>query len=193
MQRLLQELPPPASGYVRLQDALRRLRAQEAAGGWPVLGAGEPLRPGLLTNETLLEGGLLVNARADLVTAPPRIATKDPATRTVLGYLSANCAMCHNGKGEITAAAPVIRLADLVTDGDAVARSLLGQRTRWQIPGEADGESLLVHPGAPERSAMFVRMRSRSPSSQMPPLGTTVRDEQAVATIARWIATVGGS
>ena len=46
LQRLLQELPPPASGYVRLQDALRRLRAQEAAGGWPVLGAGEPLRPG---------------------------------------------------------------------------------------------------------------------------------------------------
>jgi hypothetical protein len=30
-------------------------------------------------------------------------------------------------------------------------------------------------------------MRSRSPSTQMPPLGTAVRDEQAVQAIERWI------
>jgi hypothetical protein len=35
---------------------------------------------------------------------------------------------------------------------------------------------------------MFVRMRSRSPSSQMPPLGTTVRDLAALDAIARRIA-----
>jgi hypothetical protein len=47
---------------------------------------------------------------------------------------------------------------------------------------------VLVHDGQPEQSAIYVRMRSRSPSSQMPPLGTTVRDEAAVDAIARWSA-----
>lgn len=150
---------------------------------------GEPLTPGMLTTRTLVEEGLLTGARADLLNRPPRIVTGDPLTRSVLGYLSANCGMCHNGKGEIAALGPVIRAADLVTDGDAVARGLVGQRTRWQVPGAAEGASVLVHEGLPEQSAIYVRMRSRSPSSQMPPLGTTVRDQAAVDAIARWIAT----
>ena len=149
---------------------------------------GEPLRGDMLTTRTLVEEGLLSGARQDLLTRPPRIQTRNPLTRSVLGYLSANCAMCHNGKGEIAALGPVIRTADLLTDADAVARGLLGQRTRWQVPGETEGESVLVHEGAPERSAIYVRMRSRSPSSQMPPLGTTVRDQVAVDTVARWIS-----
>jgi hypothetical protein len=95
--------------------------------------------------------------------------------------------MCHNGAGEIAALGPVIRTADLLTDADAVARSLKGQRTRWQVPGAAEGASVLVHDGLPEQSAIYVRMRSRSPSSQMPPLGTTVRDQAAVDALARWI------
>lgn len=149
---------------------------------------GEALLPGMLTTRVLVEEGLLTGARADLVSTAPRITTKDPLTRSVLGYLSANCGMCHNGAGEIAALGPVIRTADLVADGDAVARSLAGQRTRWQVPGTADGTSVLVHDGQPEQSAIYVRMRSRSPSSQMPPLGTTVRDQAAVDAIARWIA-----
>lgn len=149
---------------------------------------GEPLVPGMLTTKALVEEGMLAGARADLVSAAPRITTNDPLTRSVLGYLSANCGMCHNGAGEIAALGPVIRTADLVADGDAVARSLAGQRTRWQVPGAADGTSVLVHDGQPEQSAIYVRMRSRSPSSQMPPLGTTVRDQAAVDAIARWIA-----
>ena len=42
---------------------------------------------------------------------------------------------------------------------------------------------------APDASAMLVRMRSRRPSSQMPPLGTVIRDEEAIAAVAKWIAT----
>ena len=149
---------------------------------------GEPLAPGMLTARTLVEAGLLTGARADLLTRPPRIETASPLARAVLGYLSANCGTCHNGKGEIAALGPVIRTADLVADGDAVARSLVGQRTRWQVRGEPEGESMLIHSGAPERSALFVRVRSRAPSSQMPPLGTVVRDEAAVDALARWIS-----
>jgi hypothetical protein len=149
---------------------------------------GEPFGPGMLSNETLVADGLLTGARPDLLARPPRIQASSPLTRSVLGYLSANCGHCHNGKGEIAALGPVIRAADLVVDGDAVARSLIAQRTRWQIPGEADGTSVLVHERAPARSAIYVRMRSRAPSSQMPPLGTTVRDQAAVDALARWIS-----
>lgn len=148
----------------------------------------EPLRPDLLTLKTLANENLISGLSADMVVKPPRIVTSDPQTRTVLGYLAANCAMCHNGRGEIAALAPKIRLRDLVEDGDAVARTLISHPTRWQVPGAGDGESVAVHPGEPARSAMLVRMRSRSPSSQMPPLGTVVRDQQAVDAVSAWIA-----
>lgn len=148
----------------------------------------ESLRPGMLTLKTLVDEKLITGLPADFVVNPPRIATADPQTRTVLGYLAANCAMCHNGRGEIAALAPKIRLRDLVEDGDAVARSLISQPTRWQVPSVRDGESVVVHPGQPALSAMLVRMRSRSPSSQMPPLGTVVRDQKAVDAVAAWIA-----
>jgi cytochrome c553 len=148
---------------------------------------GEPLRPGSLTIQTLVQEGLLEGARADLLAKPPRIQTTNAETRAMLGYLAANCAHCHNGRGEIAALGPILRLRDLVEDADAVARSLLGQPTRWQLRGRADG-SVLVTPGEPDLSALLARMRSRSPSSQMPPLGTVVRDQQAVDAITQWVA-----
>lgn len=148
---------------------------------------GEPLRPGSLTIQTLVEEGRLEGARADLLAMPPRIQTRNAETRAMLGYLAANCGHCHNGRGEIAALGPIIRPRDLVEGGDAVARSLLGQPTRWQLRGRSDG-SVLVTPGEPDLSALVVRMRSRSPSSQMPPLGTVVRDQQAVDAMTRWVA-----
>ena len=45
-----------------------------------------------------------------------------------------------------------------------------------------------LRPGAPDQSAIVARMRSRSPSSQMPALGTVVRDDAAVNAVALWIA-----
>ena len=147
---------------------------------------GEPLGPGRLTLKELVNEGFLT--QGSWLSAPPRIQTSNPKTRAVLGYLAANCGTCHNGRGEISALGPVIRYADLLQDGDKVAKSLVGQLTRWQLPGQPDGTTELVHPGSPEQSALLARMRSRSPSSQMPPLGTVLRDQKAVDAIARWIA-----
>ena len=146
---------------------------------------GEPLRPGMLTVQTLVDEKLLTSPAG--VATNPRIAASDTRTRALLGYLSANCAMCHNGRGEIAALAPVIRVRDLLEDGDAVARRLISQPTRWQVPSVPDGASVLVHPGEPALSAMLVRMRSRSPSSQMPPLGTVLRDQAALDAVTAWI------
>ena len=149
---------------------------------------GEPLSPGMITLRTLLDEGTLRPARTELVTNPPRIRAASPATRAVLGYLLSNCATCHNGNGEIAAMGPVVRVADLTRDGDEVARSLVDQATRWQVPGAAPGRSVLVRAGVPEESAIVARIKSRAPSSQMPPLGTVLRDQQAVDAITRWIA-----
>lgn len=40
----------------------------------------------------------------------------------------------------------------------------------------------------PDASAMLARMRSRRPSSQMPPLGTVLRDDKAIDAVTKWIA-----
>jgi hypothetical protein len=142
----------------------------------------------MLTLQGLVDERVLQPERPDLLANPPRIRTGNPATRAVLGYLATNCGVCHNGRGEIAALGPTITLEGLLKDGDAVARGLAEHPSTWQVPGTPDGQSVLVKPGAPELSALLVRMRSRSPSSQMPPLATVVRDQQAVDAIARWIS-----
>jgi cytochrome c553 len=148
---------------------------------------GEPLASDMITLQTLVNERLISPADQGLIAHPPRIATSNPATRAVLGYFAANCGSCHNRSGEIATLGPSLKHSDLVADGDVVARNLLGHPTRWQVPGQAEGASVLIDHAAPEKSAMLVRMRSRSPSSQMPPLGTVLRDHVAIEAIRRWI------
>jgi cytochrome c553 len=148
----------------------------------------QPPADDVLTLPSAVRLGLVAHLPARWMQSPPRIRTGSPLTRAALGYLAANCSMCHNGNGEITAAAPVLRYADLLEDGDAVARSFLEQPTRWQLPELPHGGTVLVRAAAPDQSALLARVRSRSPSSQMPPLGTLVRDQAAVDLLTRWIA-----
>ncbi len=46
LAELLEALPPPHVGYVRLRQALNGLRELEAVGGWPAIPAGPALEPG---------------------------------------------------------------------------------------------------------------------------------------------------
>jgi mono/diheme cytochrome c family protein len=149
---------------------------------------GEPLAPDMLTLSTLRAERRLANAPANAFDDAPRIQTSNPRTRAALGYLVANCGSCHNGRGEIAALGPVLRYDQLQTNADAVAAELVNQRTRWQVPNVAEGTSVVVSDAAPDRSALLVRMRSRSPSSQMPPLGTVLRDGEALERLTKWIS-----
>ena len=151
---------------------------------------GEPLTPDMVTLRTLADEGRFGSAGAVLATDLPRIKTDDPQTRAALGYLVANCGGCHNGRGEIAALGPTLKYDDLLADGDRVARALVGQPTKWQVPGMPDGQSVVIHPQTIDKSALLVRMRSRSPLSQMPPLGTVVRDTAAVEVITAWAASL---
>jgi cytochrome c553 len=147
---------------------------------------GEPLAPGMTTLATLADERRLSPARPEWIASPPRIRTDNPRTRAVLGYLAANCGACHDGSGEIQAAVPSLRHSEVLA-GDPVARSLLDRPTTWQAPGRSEG-TLLIDPASPEASAILARMRSRRPSSQMPPLGTKLRDDAAIDAIAKWIS-----
>jgi mono/diheme cytochrome c family protein len=149
---------------------------------------GEPLAPGALTLDTLLAEGRLSNAPEDAFVERPRIRTSNPRTRSALGYLAANCGGCHNGRGEIAALVPVLKHEELLTDADKVAAELVDQPTRWQVPNLGEGQSVVVSSLAPDQSALLVRMRSRSPSSQMPPLGTVLRDAAALERLTEWVS-----
>jgi hypothetical protein len=148
---------------------------------------GEPLAPGMIDLGTLVRENRLSPARPEFLATPPRIHASSPRTRAVLGYFAANCGTCHNRNGETTFAGPSLKHGDL-SDGDAVADALLGYATAWQVPGQPEGASRMLDARVPEASAMLARMRSRRPSSQMPPLGTVLRDEQAIEAIGKWLA-----
>ena len=112
--------------------------------------------------------------------------TGNPRRARCSATLAANCGGCHNGDGEIAALGPSLRHGDLLRDGDARRASLVGHPTNGRCPG-CPRAPACSSTRRPEKSAMLVRMRSRRPSSQMPPLGTVVRDEAAVEALSRWI------
>ena len=68
----------------------------------------------------------------------------------------------------------------------AVVRSLIGAPSRFR-PAGTKQTAQLVAPGAAHASVLTLRMRSRDPRVQMPPLGTAVPDSEAMALIERWI------
>ena len=149
---------------------------------------GGALTPDMVTLADLINHGALTPAPTHFIAEPPRIRTSNPATRSVLGYLASNCMMCHNGGTDGTPLGPSLPMREMLTDADATARNLVDRPSAWQVPGAADGHAVVVHPGSPDLSALFVRLRSRAPSTQMPPLGTVLRDQQAVDAIGRWIS-----
>jgi hypothetical protein len=142
----------------------------------------------MVTLKSLVDEQLIDPPRAEFVARPPRIPG-DPRTRAALGYLSANCGHCHNESSAVATVRFPLRMPAYAS-GDQVTRTigdLLARTTAWDIPHNPPGTSALVSPGAPDLSALFLRMRSRRPSSQMPPLGTVLQDRQAVDLISAWI------
>ncbi len=66
-------------------------------------------------------------------------------------------------------------------------RAGLVRRTKWDRPGAPPETTRVVDVDAPELSALLIRMKSRRPTSQMPPLGTVVADHEAVEVVSGWV------
>jgi mono/diheme cytochrome c family protein len=144
----------------------------------------ETLAPEMITLRTLTEENLIYPTRPELIATPPRIAGS-PQTRAALGYLSTNCGSCHNRESSIASLGLLLKHTD-----QAALATTVNQRGHWIVP-EAQEESRLVNPGHPESSAIVRRVKSRRPSSQMPPLGTVIVDREAVDLLSRWVEELG--
>ena len=148
----------------------------------------EPLRPGMMTLRALVDDQLFEPPRPELAARPPRIEG-DPRTRAALGYLSANCGHCHNENSSVaTVRFPLLMPAYASSERvQQTIERLLARTAKWDLPHALPGTTSFVVPGAPHESAIVARMRSRRPSSQMPPLGTVVADREAIDLVSAWI------
>jgi hypothetical protein len=147
----------------------------------------EVLQPGMLTLRRLVAEGLVTDARP-LRRRPPRIPG-DARTRAALGYLTANCGHCHHDESRAATVRHPMLMPAFATPAQVrtTIRTLLAQTTTWDLPQAEAGTTTLLRAGAPEASAIVARMRSRRPSTQMPPLGTVLPDGDALDLLSRWI------
>ena len=156
----------------------------------PLAPHAEPPGPADVDLDQLVARGLVRNLPSSLRSTPPRIAARTATERAVLGYLHANCGHCH-GEPETGSSVPVnLQLVQSVMNGhsaETALRSMVGAASRFR---SADGvQGRIVSPGAPARSVLALRMQTRNPQAQMPPLGTRLPDTQALELIERWIRT----
>ena len=149
----------------------------------------------MITLKTLTEENLITPKRPQLISSPPRIHTQTPEARAALGYLSTNCGNCHNRESSIASLGLILKhdVSGAVSGEPGTAgctpaiTTTAGKRGHWVVP-EAQEESRLINPGKPAASAIVRRVKSRRPSSQMPPLGSVVADRHGVELLTKWIA-----
>ena len=109
----------------------------------------------------------------------------------MLGYLSANCGMCHSAQGELAGLGldlgyPLAHGAGANEPGGAPAiTTTLDRESRFRWP--SDRRPLRISTTAPEASVLARRMASRQPLSRMPPLGTRLPDAAALELVDSWI------
>lgn len=173
--------PSPVLGFTALQLSDDRD---------PLAPHAQPLKPGMLTLRTLDSFRLLSPRRHDLVAEPPRIHAATPVERASLGYLSANCGHCHNGRGRLAPLGmSLTHAARPQLDGTEPAVStIVGVPGSYPVPGTPESKTRRIAKRMPESSSIVYRMSSRKPSSQMPPLGTVMVDTDAVELIKLWIS-----
>ena len=147
---------------------------------------GEALTSEMLTLRALVDEQLITPPRPELLISPPRIAATSPQTRTVLGYLSTNCGSCHNRDSSIAKLRLILKTSIHAPECSAAITTTLDQRGHWVVPETAE-QSRMINPGRPDASAIIRRVKSRSPISQMPPIGTVVADRAAIELLTSWV------
>lgn len=133
-----------------------------------------------------LAGDALDQLAADALLTD-RVDVREPSSdldRSALGYLAANCSHCHNAE-------PGPNPAGCYDPGEALDWSLpAGLRSVDDAPAVVTGRDRL---GTAEDSEVLHRMGLRERrffATQMPPLATEVTDEDGMALLREWIATL---
>ncbi len=139
---------------------------------------------GITANQltTLVSIGLIDAGIGDVSTLDTLPAYDDaskPIDARARGYLHSNCSQCHRPGG------PGVGPEDFryqLTGNEIGANDT----TPWLGNLGVEGAKLLVR-GQPDRSVLALRMKNTS-FYRMPPLGTSMVDDQGVALIEGWIA-----
>src|SRR6185503_3350038 len=135
--------------------------------------------------DELVRRGLVLDLPERFLATPPRIEASSPRERAALGYLNTNCGICHSGSS--TLAGLDFDLSYSLADParKPAVETALERPSRFRCPGDDDPRR--IAPSAPDLGVLPRRMASRQPHAQMPPLGTRLRDAEALALVTDWI------
>jgi hypothetical protein len=137
--------------------------------------------------DDLVDRQLIRGLSATFQDDPPRITARSATERAALGYLHGNCGHCHNPTGKLSDLNLV--LSQSVSASGMSALATLVDRPFHEVPPGLPTAALLrVAPGLPDESGLLQRVASRDAALQMPPLGTQLVDERAVALLRQWIS-----
>lgn len=135
--------------------------------------------------------GILEGAPEDPAAAPKVPHAFDPDSGTLAAraraYLDINCAHCHNPDGPAYTSG-----LDLSWGQDDPARYGVNKPPVAAGRGAGDLRFGIV-PGDPAASILHFRIASTDPGIMMPPLPRRVADEEGVALIGAWIASMAGN
>lgn len=158
--------------HATMQDALLGVTAIQLSHG---LG-------GVTLSTLAAEGSLTVNPPSAGYTIPGGSVAEQ-----ALGYLHANCGGCHNPKSYLA-----VRTSMELWESTSALSALETTRGYLTTVGQTNSFSTLhtIEPGYPDKSELFVRMSSRTPGIQMPPVGTEQIDTAALTAVKDFIASL---
>jgi hypothetical protein len=130
-------------------------------------------------------------AEGKLSTTPPATLELpgDDTAREALGYLHANCGHCHHPLSVVTSRIQINLWLRTDSLGDVLSTPT-HQTTVGQTPlseTQTPSGSLIIAPGSPETSTLFLRIDSRGEDYSMPPLGTEAVDATGRGAVGDWI------
>lgn len=115
----------------------------------------------------------------DVVALSPLADESRSLEDRVRSYWDGNCSMCHGV------------LHDIRANWDARYRTPLAEQGvigGISLYGAGDGSTLLVQPGAPQRSILYQRSATRVEGLRMPPIGSERPDDAYLMLLERWIS-----
>ncbi len=114
----------------------------------------------------------------------------DPVRDAGLGYMHANCGHCHNPQGSARPDSDLDlrwRASDRDPTQAGAYRTAVGHPL-FRFTSDALGGRAV--PGDPDRSGLVYRMSRREDRVSMPPFGSEVVDDEGVAQVRAWIASL---
>ncbi len=110
-----------------------------------------------------------------------------PLAARARSYLDINCSHCHNARGAADTSGLVLDPATPLGPHTGLCKLPIAAGT-----GTGNRRFGIV-PGEPDQSILVYRMQSTDPSVMMPEVGRSLRHEEGVSLIARWVASLEGS